>query len=330
MHSGEIIVPAFQRKFVWKPRQSSRLIESFLLGLPVPPIFLFTREDGKQLVVDGQQRLKSITYFFNGVFEPNKEEFSLVGIGDDSPYAGKTYSDIESTDPVAFRKLNDSVLRSLVIKQLNPKGDTSIYHVFERLNTGGTSLVGQEIRNCIYHGPFNDLLLRLNNPPAKRDKLSAEWKQSVSNWRSILGKPKPDARLRDVELILRFMALNDDLKSYEKPMKDFLSNYMNNMTNADAGSLAKRRDLFQGTVNAVYSFLGARPFHIHTGLNAAVYDSVFVAFASNLNRIPSDIKKRFSRLIRHPKYLKCVTAGTTDEAIIPERMKIAKKLLFGK
>ncbi len=330
--SQEIVVPKFQRKFVWKQKQSSRLIESFLLGLPVPPIFLFTRRDGKQWVVDGQQRLKSIAYFFSGFFgEPGdaRDEFKLI-LDSKSPYHDKSYADLKAHDKAAFRILNNTVLRSFVIKQINPQDNSSVFHIFERLNTGGTSLVGQEIRNCICHGPFNDLLIRLNDPPSKRSKLPEEWEESVRRWREILGKAKADPRQRDVELILRFFALHDAISSYAKPMKDFLNNYMEKMRDCNNKEIERHSKLFQDTVDAVHSRLGEKPFHIHAGLNAAVYDSVFVAFASNLGDIPSDIKSRFKRLKSDAKYIQYVMASTTDEAVVRNRILRAKKVMFGK
>jgi hypothetical protein len=334
---GEIVIPGFQRKFVWNQKQSSKLIESFLLGLPVPPIYLFAQK-GAHLVIDGQQRLKSIAFFFNGVYgdpagpdDPHaKNPTFRLALDNKSHYKGKTYADLQSQDPESFSRLNNSVLRSFVIKQLKPKGDTSIYHVFERLNTGGTPLAGQEIRNCIYHGNFNDLLLRLNYPPEKGPRLSPEWRSNIKKWRGILGKPRVDARQRDVELILRFFALYDRIGHYEKPMKDFLNVYMESMDNADEKSLSEHRLLFQKTVDCVYDNLGERPFHIRAGLNAAVYDSVFLAFASNLKRVPSDIKRRFKRLLKNENYVRYVTAATTDERVIPKRVAIAKKILFRK
>ncbi len=225
-----IKIPGFQRKFVWTIKQFSRLIESFLLGLPVPSIFLYTEpETNKLLVVDGQQRLLSIVYFFDGYFgretRGKRSVFKLTGLNDKSPYLGKTHSDLQS-DEAALNTLNDSVLRAFVIKQLNPNDSTSIYHVFERLNTGGTQLVGQEIRNCVYHGPFNELLIDLNKN---------------SNWRKVFGKTQEDKRQRDSELVLRFFALYYSAEKYDKPMKDFLSNYMKVNQYADEGKLSHFR-----------------------------------------------------------------------------------------
>jgi hypothetical protein len=314
----DLVVPEFQRRFVWTPAQSSKLIESFLLGLPVPPIYVYVkRTGGEMLVVDGQQRLKTIAYFFEGYFgeedQGARQVFKLSGLSEKSPYLGKSYVDLRETDAAAFKRLNDSVLRTFIVKQLHPKDDTSIYHIFERLNTGGTLLQGQEIRNCIYHGNFNDLLLKLNN---------------LREWREIFGKAKLDKRQRDVELILRFFALHFNSGEYEKPMKDFLNDFMGHHQQLPAETITKFRDLFASTVVEVRRRLGPKPFHIHAGLNAAVYDSVLTAFASGLKRIPRDIMARYRSLTRNRTFVKCVTASTTDEEVLRKRLALARRKLF--
>jgi hypothetical protein len=121
-----------------------------------------------------------------------------TGLKEDSPYNNMTYESLGATNPSAYNRLNDSVLRAFIVKQMQPKDNASIYHIFERLNTGGTQLQGQEIRNCIYYGKFNDMIIRLNKNNA---------------WRKIFGSPIPNKHKRDEELILRFF------------------HYMSNMTN---------------------------------------------------------------------------------------------------
>lgn len=314
----EIQIPPFQRKFVWSQAQASKLIESFLLGLPVPPIFLYTDPNNIQLVVDGQQRLKSIAYFFEGYFGPEdrglRPVFRLSGLNERSPYNGVTYKELEDKDRTAFRKLNDSVLRAFVIKQLNPKDHTSVFHVFERLNTGGTFLTGQEIRNCVYSGAFNDLLLDMNRLPG---------------WRELFGKTDEDKRQRDVELILRFLALLHASEKYKKPMKDFLSTFMFENQNAEEATLRKYRDEFTETVAAMRKHLGRKPFHIRAGLNAAAFDSVAVAFAKHRTRIPADMSNRYDKLKSDSTFEKSISRGTTDAESVNSRMKTAIETLFG-
>ncbi len=315
-----LVVPGFQRKFVWTIKQASRLIESFLLGLPVPAVFLFTdtANDNKQIVVDGQQRLLSVFYFFEGYFGEEtggkRAVFALKGLNEKSPYNGKTYEDLRDTDEGAYNRLNDAVLRAFIIRQLDPEDSSSVYPIFERLNTGGTQLAGQEIRNCIYHGKLNDLLVEMNR---------------YEGWRSVFGKPSEDRRQRDVELILRFLALRDDSGGYSKPMKTFLSRFMEEHRNPDTEGLDEMRDIFRRTTESILGHLGSRPFHIRTGLNAAVFDSVFTAFAAHLDSIPDDIKEKYRALINDKEFREHVSAATTDVKVVRRRFELANDKLFG-
>jgi len=145
--------------------------------------------------------------------------FRLSGLSEESPYYNKRFEDL---DEKAQRKLKQAVLRAVNIRQLSPVGEsTSAYHIFERLNTGGTPLKPQEIRNCVFRGDFNKLLKKHNLDP---------------NWRKILGKPLLDKHQKDVELLLRIFALVGAAKNYEKPMKEFLNKAM---TKHDSGDTKK-------------------------------------------------------------------------------------------
>lgn len=318
MKSKELKIPDFQRSYVWKLKQASRLIESFLLGLPVPPIFLYVDDDEKLLVVDGQQRLKTIHYFFEGFFGEavggKRPIFTLTGLNENSPYLGKSYKDLKESNEPAERKFRNTVLRAVIIKQLNPNDNTSIYHIFERLNTGGTPLTGQEIRNCIYHGPFNDLLHQLNKVPA---------------WRSIFGKDAEDKRQRDIEMILRVLALHYSHDKYERPMKDFLSNFMSRHKNDKPDKLEEYHRIFTRTAKNISDSLGGKPFSLGAGLNAALFDAVFTAFARH-TQVPDGIKRKYKSLVKKPEFRRLVTATTTDEGFVKARLRMAHSNLFGR
>ncbi len=164
-HHSDIVIPAFQREFVWTIKQSSLLIDSFLCGLPVPPVFFYIDEENKNLVIDGQQRILSVVFFMEGYFgrestHGKRSVFRLRGIGEKNPYLNKRFIDLDESDQ---RKLKQTVLRAVNIRQLRPQGEgTSAFHIFERLNTGGTPLRPQEIRNCVFRGAFSGVLKRLN------------------------------------------------------------------------------------------------------------------------------------------------------------------------
>jgi len=319
LKTKELKIPEFQRSFVWKQRQASKLVESFLLGLPVPPVFLYEdRKDANLLVVDGQQRLRTIQYFFEGfsgeAVGGKRPIFNLIGINEKIPFYNLTYKEISENNESAERKLKNTVLRSVIIKQLDPDDDTSIYHIFERLNTGGTPLTGQEIRNCIYHGTFNGLLHELNK---------------TSAWRNIFGKEAEDARQRDIELILRFFALYHDANNYERPMKDFLSKFMSRHKNEKASVLAVYRDVFTRTVESVSASLGPKPFRLGAGINAALFDAVFTAFALHGRSAPG-VKAKYEKIVKNDEFRSLVTATTTNPEFVRQRLKMARQTLFGK
>ena len=312
-NNKEILIPDFQRSFVWTQNQASKLIESFLIGLPVPAVFLYLDQNSDLYsVIDGQQRLLSVFAFFSEVFpsiNPHvRSAFKLTGLDGESPYYRKTFSSLSENDR---RKFLNSILRAFIVKQLDPNDDTSMFHIFQRLNSGGTNLNNQEIRNCIYYGPFSKALERFNE---------------VKSWRSILGKPVADRRKRDIELILRFLAMRD-LSSYKNTMKDFLSHFMKSYRYADQRQIEEFESTFRETCNSVVKHLHDRPFHTSTRLNAAVFDSVMVAFSKNLDCIPDDIELRFRELLSNESFLHGIKSHTTDLSAIEARFGLANEMI---
>jgi uncharacterized protein with ParB-like and HNH nuclease domain len=311
----EILIPEFQRGFVWKQVQASKLIESFLVGLPVPSIFLYTeRKSQNYFVIDGQQRLKSIFYFFEGFFgeaeDDKRKVFRLTNLSDKSRFNNKTYLELDEEDQ---RRLRNCVLRSFIVQQLDPNDDTSMYHIFERLNTGGTLLTNQEVRNCVYHGSLIPFLNEINNYHA---------------WRKILGKNDPDTRKKDIELIIRFFAMRN-IEAYDKPLKDFLSAYMRKNRDASKDALEHTGALFRDVCDKIFAILGGKPFHIRTGLNAAVFDSVMATISNNLSSIPENLKYRYKKLLEDQEFDRATRESTTDNEKVKLRFEKAKKILFG-
>ena len=300
--SKEIITTEFQRGWVWKNQQASRLIESFLAGLPVPPVFFYREESGKELIIDGQQRIRTIVGFFAKSL-PDGTTFFLKGV---SPqWEGRNYDTLNESDRNRFK---NSILRVIIVEQIDPGDTSSMYEVFSRLNTGGTALSPQEVRNASCHSPFNDLLKEMNK---------------IGAWREVFGTSTPDARMRDIELIARFLALID--ADYSKPMKKFITDFM--FRQRHGANIKTYRELFNRTVTAVYDKLGQKPFHISRGINAAVYDSVMVAFARN-ESIPGDIRNRYNQLIKTEKFLDAVSSSTTDVDTVRQRINLATEVLF--
>lgn len=303
----DIYVPPFQRRRVWSIKQASRFIESLLLGLPVPGIFLSKDGESKHLVIDGQQRLRSLEDFYNGVFEPTGRKFALTGLK--SRFDALTYKDLAPEDK---RRLDDSIIHATVIRQDYPDdGNSSIYFVFERLNTGGTQLQPQEIRAALYHGSFNELLYGLNEN---------------SDWRSLFGPVH--SRRRDQELILRFLALYFKAPDYHKPMKEFLNDFMGANKEFAHYSRDEISGVFEQTVSAINHNIGSRAFKPKRTLNAAVFDSVMVGVARNFQRGRVDLSHlsgQYQRLLSSSDYQQVTETATTDEENVSLRLSFATK-----
>jgi Protein of unknown function DUF262 len=305
-NSKTLRVPRFQRRYVWDQIRASKLIESFLLGLPVPGVFLYKeRKTNHLLVIDGQQRIMSAIRFFLENFDD--ASFKLKNVQD--RWDGKTYSELPESDRL---QLDDSVLRATIIQQLEPDDDSSVYHIFERLNTGGVNLNQMEIRRCLYEGPFLELLEQLTSDPA---------------WWKLLGQTELDKRSRDLELLLRVIALAERVEQYQKPMKTFLNNYMRDNRYMPADRIAAVRDSMEHLFKKVYAGLGAKPFHIRRRLNLAVMDSVMVAMADQLAPDGEESERRFARLIENETFLNAVSKSTSDEKVVTQRFAIARQFL---
>ena len=312
LNRGDIFIPPFQRDYVWNLSDASRFVESLLLGLPVPGVFLAKDpESGKSLVIDGQQRLKTLQFFFDGDFNPrpdrkNRRIFKLTNV--QPQYEGKEYKDLDERDRV---RLNDSIIHATIVKQESPVGDdTSVYHVFERLNTGGRKLMAQEIRTAIFHGPLMDLLRDLNQYPA---------------WRSIFGTESN--RLKDRELILRFFALHFGWESYSKPMGEFLNKFSKSQRFISAERLAQCATLFKSTIDLISEAIGKTAFRPERSLNAAVFDAVMVSVARRIEAggKPSKdaFKNAYESLLQNPDFKAAISDGTSDNANVERRFSIA-------
>ena len=246
---------------MWDNTRASRYIESLLLRLPTPPIFLSEEKDNSFTIIDGHQRLRTLQCFYKGVFTDGKE-FSLIGV--QQQYNGATYESISEEDR---RRLDDSILHATIVRQDEPSDDnSSVYQIFNRLNTGGVNLNPQELRACLYHGEFNDLLRSLNEN---------------SCWRELFGPVSN--RLRDQELILRFLALYFGGK-YSKPMAGFLNKYMGVNRHLKLQSSKQISQVFNNTVETLIKYLGKDVFKPRGILIAAIFDSIMVGIARRLEK----------------------------------------------
>lgn len=314
----DIIIPDYQREFVWSINQASLLIDSFLCGLPVPPVFFYIDEKNKNLVIDGQQRILSVVFFLEGYFgeessQGKRKVFRLSGLDDKSPYFNKTFEELDETYQ---RKLKQAVLRAVNIRQLNPVGEsTSAYHIFERLNTGGTPLKPQEIRNCVFRGGFNKLLKEMNKN---------------KNWRKILGKPNIDKHQKDVELLLRIFSLVGAADKYEKPMKEFLNQTMIKHDKGDTNKVKAFIKAFEKVTEVVVTSIGEKPFNLRGPLNLAALDSVMSVLIENYKKIDSiNFKDRYSKLKLDKEFDEYTKFNTTDFKTVTGRISKVKEIMLG-
>ncbi len=306
LRKNTLRIPSFQRKFVWTQKQASRFIESLLLGLPVPGIFLTRDTDSADLlVIDGQQRLKSLLFFYNESFEDKK--FRLIDV--QKRYEGVSYNELSADDR---QRLDDSIIHATIVRQDEPSEDfSSIYLIFERLNTGGLLLQPQEIRAAIYPGEFDVLIKSLNEEKP---------------WRELYGAESP--RLKDQEFILRFFAFYFYRNDYKKPLKGFLNTYMAKNKNFKLNPKEELAHIFLPTVSFINNALGKKAFRPIRVMNASIFDSIMVGVATYYSekKVFPNIEKfqiAYDNLLNNEDYKLATTDGTSDESVVEKRMSLA-------
>lgn len=323
--SGTIEIPSYQRNFVWSIKQASELIESFLLGLPVPPVFFYIDEKNRSIVIDGQQRILSIVYFFSGLFgqadRKDKRKIFKLELSKKSPYNGLMFESLRKEDALSEedrRKLDSqSILRAINIRQLSPKPENNAscaYSIFERLNRGGTQLFEQEIRNCVFHGEFCDALKMLNEN---------------SYWRRLLGRRDLDKHQKDVELLLRAFSFSYYFSEYEKPMKEFLNNCMSKNRAMTSPQSKEFFDKFPLVVEYIVEELGDKPFHVNGPLNTSTLDTFFSLIYCNFDKLPGDLSGRYMSITQNEKFRELISIGSTDTKRVQDRMDFCIQRLLG-
>ena len=314
--SGDIVVPrfswqdaaseitGFQREYVWPRPKSDRFVESLLLGLPVPGIFLVKEPSGRFLVLDGHQRLRTLQSFYSG--EIHGKVYRLDDV--ETRFRRKRYEDLDVEDR---RRLDDSIIHATVIRQDEPTEDQStVYMIFERLNTGGVHLQPQEIRVALYHGELVRVLRQLNE---------------LTAWRNLYGKRS--RRLKDMELILRFFAFYYRAGDYKSPMKEFLNTYM--ASNKDLACQGKDElvKIFTDTVTLLDDAVGHNALRPLRAVNAAVADSVMTGLARRITRAPihdaSQVAQKYDALLKDHDYQRAIADRTAHESNVGTRINAA-------
>ena len=301
----DFIIPGFQREYVWKQNQASQFIESLVIGLPTPTLFLAKDKfSNKYLVIDGQQRLKTLQYFYKEHF-PNEKKFKLTEVIES--INGKTYSGLSPSDR---RSLDNAIIHCIIISE--NYDSLGMFHVFERLNTKGTPLTDQEIRNAIYHGSFSDLIRYLSEN---------------KTWKNLYGKT--DNRAIKQELILRFLALYFDLDNYRGKMADFLNYFMFKNKNLDIIPANEMREFFLNTIEFINSCLGSKAFYRGKLFNQVLYESLIILTAKELkknNLSCQSFKKFYELLINDDYFWDMAKQGSASRKKLISRLRYVEEI----
>ncbi|MEJ0092072.1 MAG: DUF262 domain-containing protein [Methylocella sp.] len=285
------IDPEYQRLFRWSDEQRSRLVESVLLRLPIPPIFFIENEDGRYELIDGLQRVSSMAQFIDASVI-DKEPLQLVGCDIVPELNGLTFDQL----PLTLRlQLKRSAVRALIIKRQSR--DFLRYEMFKRLNTGGSELSEQELRNCSARifGPagiaFYEFLIRLSEKP--------EFQRLTET----LADSDQEKRGRE-ELVLRFFAANDGAEFYHGNVADWLNGYMDGvLLGAKKFDYDKQEEIFNRVFTAIERVSGEGAFckfkndKAIGGLAPAYYEAMVCSFAHTLDHIEAGDSQRINAVI---------------------------------
>lgn len=313
MNDDDIILdPDYQRKYIWDDKTASLLIESILLNVPIPIVYVAEDEDSKWNVVDGLQRLNTLRRFF-------ANEFKLRGLEVLQELNKLQYSTL---NPKAARILRNGILRIILIfKESHP--DIK-YDIFIRLNRGAVKLSDQELRNCLYRGSLNDLLKEL-----RKNK----------NFLEMLGLNKPHHRMEDAELILRYFTITDsfdvekgELLNYTGKVKSSLNKYFLANRHLSALEVEQLRQRFEETIQKIHIVFGKEAFRrinkdgtLDKRVNRAIMDIMLASFEKvdvdklivhkqNIYNLLADLPYRDSL------FNDSITIGTSDKKQLEYRL----------
>jgi len=338
-------IPGFQRNYVWDIKRASRLIESIIMGLPIPQVFLFEEKRNRFLVIDGQQRFMTIFYFMKMRFPRKEKRTELRNIydenngsiperyladdtyftdfklqlpvdeqGNKNPFSGKKYETLDTDDKISFEL---RTIRNIVIKQNSPDDDNSaVFEIFNRLNSGGVNLRTQEIRTSLYHSEFYDMLYKLN---------------LNTIWRDLQGGVA-DLHMRDVEIMLRTFAMlleGDDYKAsvrkflnlFSAKAKKFTSEYISFLQNIFQVFLTKlpqnANELFSNNRNAFDVFTFEATFVVYCELALKKHDEGLI------KEISADF---ISQLKADSRFKEATLSNTASTKNTLYRLEIAREL----
>lgn len=327
--------PFYQRRPRWDQQRQSKLIESFIMNIPVPPLFVYESDLAKYEVMDGQQRISAIKDFYSN-------KFVLKGLEQWPELNGRTYDDLPSEIKKGIDRRSISYI-VLLKESANTSDEEALLRqqVFERLNTGGVVLTKQEIRHCIYHGKFDQLLLKLS----KQDVMRKAWGLPISTQDEDAKPPKElldekhFSQMKDVEVILRFFALRH-VEHYRRGMQGFLDMYMVRSRRFTDEDVAFFSDLFLKTLGLADAIFGEqlfRPWERNADKwsdrpQIAFADAVLVGLSQYVERADLLIEKKHLVIDGTKKLFATHPAGTftgqkNTKKDVQDRLEIFRDML---
>lgn len=304
------IQPDFQREDVWQATQQTRFIDSLAKQLPIPSMCIsLDYKTDKRQIVDGLQRMSSILKFLGD------DSWRLSNLEDiDSRISNKTVGYIRKSHPEIYSRVENTVIPVTVLRcDLAKRSHQEyLFTIFHRLNTGGMKLNNQEIRNCIYSGPFNEML-----------KEVAWSEHSKAIFGLVEGKKY---RFSTEELLLRFLAFSEDLESYKRPLPKFLNQYMAKFRKVKDESIAEKKRVLERALKVVYEkALASEPL---PRLSKATVEAIFVGVITNLEHIEAlsgdEVSNRYQQLRQHEKFsVDSLKEGLSDASKVTSRINTA-------
>lgn len=345
IESGSVVIPEFQRNYVWDIKRASKFIESIVMNLPIPQIFLYEAERNKFKVIDGQQRLMTIYYFIKKRFPLKDKRAELRRIFDkdgripsevlsDDSYFSDFNLKLESSVEGITSRLNDlnydtlkefkasfdlRTIRNIIVKQTKPEDDdSSMYEIFSRLNTGGVNLTPQEIRACMFHSDFYDTLLKINLD---------------ERWRKMIGSKEADLHLKDVEILLRSFAMLIKGERYTPPMTKFLNTFSREREKESGKNINYYEKLFSSFLNACSSFHKKDLFGKTGKFNISLFEAVFYAACEKPYKKTALVegmidRRKLKHLKRDNQFINASQLRLSSKQNVLIRLERAKQILL--
>lgn len=311
------IQPEFQRDIAWKPAEQTKFIDSLVKQLPIPSLcFAYDFKRQRWIVIDGLQRINTIVRFLKG------EDWKLSNLDEVDPeLAGKNSKDLKDPNSKFHHLYNRVENLTIPITVLRcdfgkRKHMDYIFTIFHRLNTGGVKLNNQEIRNCIYGGPFNKMLHEFDKQ---------------KNWRALV-KMKKDKKHRFVkqEIALRFLAFNERFEKYDGKLANFLNGFMHENRYAEEPQIAKWNILLSTTVDFVYEKLMEKT--LPKRLPTTILESLLVGTARNISRLKElplvEAQAKYNELLMDAAFSEdALTEGLAKKDKVIARLKRAIEIM---